>query len=60
MISCNRCGKECNPDTNWGNCTLCGDDICAECSTGFNEHGECEKCTSQQAKPDKEKQSGRQ
>jgi len=44
MIFCDRCGVEFAKDTNWGNCTKCGDDLCEKCAGGFNDLGECKKC----------------
>jgi DNA-directed RNA polymerase subunit RPC12/RpoP len=50
-IICDRCGREMND--RWenddiagdgGNCTNCGDNLCAECAGKWNEYGECERC----------------
>lgn len=41
---CDRCHKEIQEDSNWGNCTNCGDDLCPECSGGFDEYGYCKLC----------------
>jgi hypothetical protein len=27
-----------------GNCTYCGEDLCAECARSWDEDGECQKC----------------
>jgi hypothetical protein len=44
-ITCDRCGKEWDGiHDNGGNCTCCGDDLCAECAGEWNEDGECRKC----------------
>jgi hypothetical protein len=49
-IVCDRCGREMR---GWkingvagvgGNCTCCGDDLCAACAVNWSEYGECEKC----------------
>ena len=50
MIICDRCGRECVEGTAWGNCTECGDDICAACSAGFDEYGVCGECAEKEAK----------
>jgi len=46
ILKCDRCGDIINDrtDENWGNCTECGDDICGQCSGGFNDDGICAKC----------------
>lgn len=43
-LFCDRCHAEIDRNSNWGNCTLCGDDLCEKCSGGFNAEGECKKC----------------
>ncbi len=49
QLICNRCGKLINEASeNWGNCTLCGDDLCMECAVGFSDTGECERCVRNQ------------
>jgi hypothetical protein len=49
-VKCDRCGREMN---NWkiegmpgvgGNCTLCGENLCAFCAGGWNADGQCFKC----------------
>jgi len=51
-IVCDRCGRVMN--TRWeiagipgdgGNCTECGDNLCAECGGKWGENGECEYCS---------------
>lgn len=56
FYTCDRCGKI--MDLDWypvtvttavntdagGNCTDCGDDLCSDCSKGFDEDGRCRKC----------------
>jgi hypothetical protein len=48
---CGRCGRV--MDNDWevpgmpgvgGNCTYCGDALCAECAGTWSEHGECGRC----------------
>jgi hypothetical protein len=50
-ITCDRCGKV--MDDHWeiegmngvgGNCSCCGDDLCAECAGEWDKDGECQKC----------------
>lgn len=50
-IVCDRCGQV--MDDWWeiagmtgigGNCTYCGDDLCAACAESWNEYGECQNC----------------
>ena len=49
QLICNRCGKPIDEKSeNWGNCTLCGDDLCMECAIGFSDTGECERCVRNQ------------
>ena len=43
-ITCDRCGAEIDRNSNWGNCTTCGDDLCEKCSGGFTDDGECGDC----------------
>jgi hypothetical protein len=44
-IFCDRCGEVCKPQSNWGNCTLCGDNICENCiPQGFDDNGCCGTC----------------
>ena len=43
-ITCDRCGVEIDRNSNWGNCTTCGDDLCEKCSGGFTDDGECGDC----------------
>jgi hypothetical protein len=31
-----------------GNCSDCGDDLCAECGGGWNEEGKCLECAKKQ------------
>lgn len=40
---CDRCGKEIDQSTNWGNCEICGDDLCDKCNTKWHEHT-CDSC----------------
>ena len=53
MLRCDRCLEE--MDENWhpllgnktktgGSCTTCGEDLCPDCSGGFDKKGECERC----------------
>jgi len=51
-IICDRCGREMND--RWqidgmpgdgGNCTDCGDNLCAACGGKWGENGECELCS---------------
>jgi hypothetical protein len=56
VIYCDRCGAMMNsywvrhdakaPLQFGGNCTGCGDDLCAECAGSFSDDGECEACAS--------------
>jgi hypothetical protein len=43
---CDRCGKDISEEFYdlGGNCTYCGDNLCAECAGEWNDYGECEKC----------------
>lgn len=41
---CDRCHRPIDPASNWGNCLSCGDDLCADCAGGFDEHGQCKLC----------------
>jgi hypothetical protein len=47
-ILCDRCRKPIADSVDWdkgaGNCTLCGDDLCASCAGGFDEDGYCSLC----------------
>jgi len=49
--TCDRCGREMNDlweidgmEGEGGNCTGCGDNLCAECGGKWGEDGECELC----------------
>jgi len=51
-IICDRCGREMNDlweidgmPGDGGNCTDCGDNLCAECGGEWGEDGECELCS---------------
>jgi len=51
-IICDRCGREMNDlweiegmPGDGGNCTDCGDNLCAECGGKWGEDGECELCS---------------
>lgn len=44
--TCNKCGKALIDWTDkkgyiGGNCTVCGEDLCGECSHSFDEDGAC-------------------
>jgi len=50
-IICDRCGREMNDmwriegmPGEGGNCTDCGDNLCAACAGKWGEHGECQYC----------------
>lgn len=44
-MTCDRCGKLIeSAGTDWGNCTACGCNLCAECAGGFDEEGQCAAC----------------
>jgi hypothetical protein len=49
-IICDRCGKDITMEfyKNGGNCTYCGEDLCADCAAGWNEFGECRKCSEEE------------
>lgn len=44
-LYCDRCGDPIDQNTNWGNCTECGDDLCENCVPyGFDNEGRCGTC----------------
>lgn len=45
MIQCDRCRTWVSRDSEWGNCTACGDDLCHACSGGFDDDGACRACS---------------
>jgi hypothetical protein len=50
-MDCDRCGKEIDRLSDWGNCLLCGDDLCVACSGGFDDEGECLDCRTKASGP---------
>ena len=54
-MTCDRCGKEIyhswyfgTREVEAGNCTRCGDNLCAECAGSWDEDGRCEKCQAEE------------
>ena len=46
-MTCDRCGKDIWDDFrsgNGGNCTQCGDNLCAECAGSWDGDGLCKEC----------------
>lgn len=41
---CDRCGDEIDCNSAWGNCPVCGDNLCAKCAGTWDENGDCERC----------------
>jgi len=42
---CDKCGEAIDRlSDRWGNCTVCGQDLCMKCAGHFDDEGACEDC----------------
>lgn len=48
---CDRCGVVIDEESDWGNCTDCGDDLCPTCAVSFDDEGVCKRCVDRRPSP---------
>lgn len=44
IMLCDRCFKKIDSHEDWGNCTICGENLCERCAEEWNDEGECLYC----------------